>query len=112
MSSPIPPNNPPIEIVDEYTIEDPELVLVVLHDKKRQILELLAQKAMNIQDLRTATEINPGTVKRHLDDLQAHHLVFVESTLENEYHIKMKYYRAVARRLHYQIPHSKCPIRF
>ena len=91
--------DPTKTIIDELTIEDPELGLIIFHYKKRQILELLIKKAMTIQELRIATKINPGTIKRHLEDLQQHNLVFVESTSENEFHNKMKYYRAIARSL-------------
>ncbi len=63
---------------------------------------------MTIQDLRIATDINPGTIKRYLEDLQQHKLVFVESISENEYHIKMKYYRAIARSfvIKFRVPNS------
>ena len=69
-------SDPTITIVDELTIEDPELVLTIFHDKKRQILELLTRKAMTIEDLRIATDINLGDDQRYLEDLQQHKLVW------------------------------------
>jgi predicted transcriptional regulator len=94
------------KILDEYLIDDPEKVLIVLHETNRQLLEHLTQAAMTIQDLRNETNINPGTIKRQLDILENAKLVFIESIKENDYHIKMKYYRAIAKQflIHFQIP--------
>jgi DNA-binding PadR family transcriptional regulator len=93
-------------VLDQFIIEDPELVLIVMHDIKRMILDLITRKAMNIQELREATNVNPGTIKRNLDDLEKNHLIFVADTKWNEYHIKMKYYHAIAKKfiINFQIP--------
>jgi len=85
------------EIQDELIITDSSLVLIVLHDKKKLILEHLLEKDMTIQDLRQSTGLNPGTIKRHLDDLKLHKLVFDSRKEKNDYNITMKFYRAVAR---------------
>jgi len=85
------------EIVDELIITDSSLVLIVLHDKKKLILERFLEKDMTIQDLREAIGLNPGTIKRHLDDLKENNLVFESKKVKNDYNITMKYYRAVAR---------------
>ena len=42
-------------------------------------------------------EINPGTIKRHLDDLIANDLVFMIFDDRSEYNVKMKFYSAKAR---------------
>ena len=85
------------EIRDELIITDSSLVLIVLHDKKKLILENLLEKDMTIQDLRQSIGLNPGTIKRHLDDLKLHKLVFESRIEKNDYNITMKYYRAVAK---------------
>jgi DNA-binding transcriptional ArsR family regulator len=94
------------EIQDELIITDSSLVLIVLHDKKKLILENLLEKDMTIQDLRQTIGLNPGTIKRHLDDLKKHNLVFESRIEKNDYNITMKYYRAVARsfKISIQIP--------
>ena len=94
------------EIQDELIITDSSLVLIVLHDKKKLILEHLLEKDMTIQDLRQTIGLNPGTIKRHLDDLKLHNLVFESRIEKNDYNITMKYYRAVARsfKISIQIP--------
>ena len=94
------------EIQEELTITDSSLVLIVLHDKKKLILEQLLEKDMTIQDLRQTIGLNPGTIKRHLDDLKKNNLVFESRIEKNDYNITMKYYRAVAKsfRISIQIP--------
>ncbi len=93
-------------IKDELIITDSSLVLIVLHDKKKLILEQLLEKEMTIQDLRQAIGLNPGTIKRHLDDLKKNNLVFESRIEKNDYNITMKFYRAVARifKISIQIP--------
>jgi predicted transcriptional regulator len=86
---------PPIE---ELLIQDPELVIKVMHEKKQIILNLLFEEALTIQDIKKQTKINPGTIKRHLDDLLEHNLVYVEYIEQNAYNILMKYYRAKAKK--------------
>ncbi len=94
------------EIKDKLIITDSSLVLIVLHDKKKLILEHLLEKDMTIQDLRQTIGLNPGTIKRHLDDLKKHNLVFESRIEKNDYNITMKYYRAVAKsfKISIQIP--------
>ena len=94
------------KIQDELIITDSSLVLIILHDKKKLILENLLEKDMTIQDLRQSIGLNPGTIKRHLDDLKLHKLVFESRIEKNDYNITMKYYRAVAKsfKIKVQIP--------
>ncbi|QEE14435.1 ArsR family transcriptional regulator [Promethearchaeum syntrophicum] len=95
-----------VEIQDELIITESSLVLIILHDKKKLILEQILEKDMTIQDLRQKIGLNPGTIKRHLDDLKLHNLVFESRIEKNDYNITMKYYRAVARsfKINIQIP--------
>ncbi|MFX0133968.1 MAG: winged helix-turn-helix domain-containing protein [Candidatus Hodarchaeota archaeon] len=84
----------PIE--NEMLITDPTTVPILFHDKKQMILKLLIEKEMTIIDLKKETRLNPGTIKRHLNDLIDKNLVIQSSTAKSEYGIMMKYYRATA----------------
>lgn len=84
-------------IQDEMLITDPEAVPVLFHPKKKEILTFLISKNMTIIDLKHATGLNPGTIKRHLTDLLNHNLVFISHEKVNEFSIVMKYYRASAK---------------
>ena len=44
--------------------------------------------------------LNPGTVKRHLTDLENAKLIVLSKEVRNEFGINMKYYRAVAKQFH------------
>jgi len=94
------------EIQDELIITDSSLVLIVLHDKKKLILEHLLENEMTIQDLSQAIGLNPGTIKRHLKNLLENKLIFSPRHTFNDYNIKMTYYRAVAKsfKISIQIP--------
>ena len=52
---------------------------------------------MNIIELKNATKMNPGTVKRHINDLLDHGLVQQTRLEKNMYSITEKYYRATAK---------------
>jgi hypothetical protein len=79
------------------TITSPEKARVLLHeDKKRILIELIRNGMMTIQQLSKATNINPGTIKRHIDDLIIQKIAYMQKTERSEYNIKMKYYSAVA----------------
>ncbi|MHA1557049.1 MAG: winged helix-turn-helix domain-containing protein [Candidatus Heimdallarchaeota archaeon] len=84
-------------IQDEMLITDPDAVPILFHPKKEEILKLLIIREMTIIDLKHATGMNPGTVKRHLTDLLDNHLVFISREKVNEFSIVMKYYRASAK---------------
>jgi len=84
-------------IQDELQLDNPEVIPVIYHKKKGEILKLLIEKEITIIELSHATGMNPGTVKRHLTDLQKYNLVFISRERVNEFSIVMKYYRASAR---------------
>ncbi len=86
------------EILLEKKISDPDVVSVLFHEKKQVILRALMYEEKNIMDLRRELKMNPGTIKRHLDDLRAKKLVAEPRVVINKYGIKEKYYRAMARR--------------
>ena len=101
-------NHSKILFIPEETkeITDPALVVQVMHDKKQHILKEIFQRGRTIQELKNLTGMNPGTVKRHLDELLKHGLVAVEKELRNEYNILMKYYRTTAKHfeIHFLLP--------
>ena len=86
------------KIQDSKVITSPIKARALLHDDRKTIVTfLIKNKAMTIQQLSTAAEINPGTIKRHLDSLIKENLVFMIFDDRSEYNVKMKYYSAVCR---------------
>jgi predicted ArsR family transcriptional regulator len=97
------------KIEDIRIISDPNEILVVLHDQKMRILLELQKSMKNIQDLVETTKLNPGTIKRHLDELIKYGFVFVAEIRKNDYKMTMKYYQATARsfEIRYEIQGTK-----
>lgn len=91
---------------EEIILTDPCAVPIVFHEKKGQILKLLIKKEMTIIDLKHATGMNPGTIKRHLDDLLLYEIIHISKEQLSEYSIMMKYYRAVAKKFSFNITWS------
>jgi DNA-binding transcriptional ArsR family regulator len=85
-------------MVSEMILKDPAAIPVLFHEQREAMMRLLVNDGYNIIELSKTMKMNPGTVKRHLDILMEHGLVFLSSTDTNEYGIKLKYYRAVARK--------------
>ena len=90
-------------IKDEKIISDPSTIAILFHEKKQEILKLLIEKDLNIREMENQTKLNPGTIKRHLDDLLEKKLVFQSQTFKNEYGFTLKYYRAVATKFIFKI---------
>ncbi len=84
---------------DKLVVTDPKVIRVVLHEQKLQILNILVHEMKNIQELRDLTQINPGTIKRNLDELMEYGLIFIAAIKKSDYNITMKYYRATANRI-------------
>lgn len=104
--NPIEPSSPNTlskPIKDLLIVDDNDLALTVLHEKKKMILSELIHEAMTIQNLSIKTGMNPGTIKRHLMDLMNRNLIFVEKEARTDYNIKMKFYRARAKRIRIEI---------
>lgn len=91
------------DIPEERLINIPEQILQIMHEKKQIILFQLFHKAMTIQELKERTGLNPGTIKRFLDQLMIDNLVFVEYSKRNEYNILMKFYRTTAKKFRISI---------
>jgi predicted transcriptional regulator len=87
----------PEKIQESKIFCDPEKARILLQKDKNQILTLLTINGeMTIQELSKSAGINPGTIKRHIDDLIVEKLVFKSSQKRSEYNVKMKYYSAAA----------------
>ncbi|MCE7743344.1 MAG: ArsR family transcriptional regulator [Candidatus Heimdallarchaeota archaeon] len=84
-------------IKDEIIVSNPSAVPVIFHEKKSQILKCLINKEMTIIDLKHKTGLNPGTIKRHIDDLLEVKLIYISREQLSEYGMVMKYYRAVSK---------------
>ena len=84
---------------DKLVLTDPKVIRVVLQEQRLQILNLLLYDMKNIQELRDITHINPGTIKRNLDELMEYGLVYIAAIKKSDYNITMKYYRATARQI-------------
>ncbi|MCP4762431.1 MAG: winged helix-turn-helix transcriptional regulator [archaeon] len=93
----IPSLRKPITVKKVMELTDPGLILIILHEKRMKILKLLLDEAKTIQDLRKATGINPGTVKRHIEELRDHGIIFIDKVEYNDYNVKMNFYRAIAK---------------
>jgi len=87
------------EVHDKLVLTDPKVIRVVLHEQKMQILKILLHEMKNIQELREITRINPGTIKRNLEELMAYGLIYIAAIKKSDYNITMKYYRATANRI-------------
>ncbi|UCE13910.1 MAG: winged helix-turn-helix transcriptional regulator [Candidatus Heimdallarchaeota archaeon] len=95
-----------LDIPPKKVITDPSVVPVLFHKKKQKILNLLLEKEFNIMELKQETNLNPGTIKRYLDDLVSKDLAFLTRKVQNEYGFFLKYYRATAKSF---IIHIKWP---
>jgi predicted transcriptional regulator len=78
----------------------------LLHKDKNLIIRNLIEEEKKIIELKTLCKINPGTIKRHLDNLIELGLVSNPRININAKNIKEKYYRAVAKKfiIHIEIP--------
>lgn len=92
-----------VHIKEEIDVTDPAVISIIFHEKKSLILQLLIKEEMTIIDLKKATKMNPGTIKRHINDLLKYNLVFVSRTEKNEFSIIMKYYRGSAKKFNFEI---------
>ncbi len=84
---------------DKLVVTDPKVIRLILHEQKLEILKVLIHEMKNIQELKQITQINPGTIKRNLDELMEHGLIYIAAVKKSDYNITMKYYRATASRI-------------
>ncbi|UYP47208.1 hypothetical protein NEF87_003493 [Candidatus Lokiarchaeum ossiferum] len=81
---------------EDMIITDPNVIPSFTHEKKQILLEILLTQEKTIMELSTATGMNPGTVKRHISELQKYGVVVVARTQINKKRILLKYYRTSA----------------
>ena len=91
------------QIVDLKTISDPEILQILAHEKNQLLLNLLIEQEMTIIDMKNETNLNPGTIKRHLNKLIEKGLIFQSRIETNKYGIRMKFYRATAEQFEISI---------
>lgn len=94
-------------IIEELVVTDHEVVPIIFHEQKSKILKLLIDEEMTIIDLKHKTGLNPGTIKRHITDLLKHNLIFISKEKINEFSIVMKYYRATAKSILFNVTWPK-----
>jgi DNA-binding transcriptional ArsR family regulator len=90
-------------ILEEIIITDPDTVPILFHPEKQKLLRFLIQDEYTIIALSKMTDMNPGTIKRHLTDLVTYGLAVQSRDDQNEYGIKMKFYRATAKKYRIEI---------
>lgn len=93
-------NNEASEFVlqDEIVLTNPDAITLFRSEGKQDILRVLMDKEMNIHDIKNALKLNPGTIKRHLDQLLEFNLIVQTREDKNSWGVKMKYYRTVAKK--------------
>ena len=79
-------------------ISDPKAVNSLYHPKKQLILKELIKEEHTIYDLKLILKINPGVIKRHIDDLLDNKLILLTHTAVNKLGLNLKFYRAVAKK--------------
>ena len=82
---------------DSMVITDPSVINQFQHSVKLIILENLYEKAKTIMQLHKDMGYNPGTVKRHLRDLERTGLITLAKKEMSEKRIVKKFYRVTAK---------------
>ncbi len=84
-------------ILEKLELHDPNVVQHLFHEVKSKILNFLIRQKATLRTIAKELNINPGTIKRHLVDLNDFGLIRVVSEEQNEFGINQIYYRAVAK---------------
>ncbi len=90
--------DPHFEMQKETVVDNPELIACLIHEKKNIIIKALISSEYTIRELSRETNINPGTVKRHINELEQVGLIKFVRQAKNEYGILLKFYRAISRK--------------
>lgn len=86
------------QIQEEYIVSDPEMISCLVHDKKQEILRFLIKQDYTIRELSRDANINPGTVKRHMLDLEQLGFIQFVRQEKNKYGIFLKFYRSISKK--------------
>ena len=74
------------KIKEEMQIHDYAVVSVLFHGQKSEILKLLIAEELTIIEIsKRLGNLNPGTVKRHLTDLENAKLISLSKEVRNEF---------------------------
>ena len=87
--------------------DNPEVVDSLFPPQKQLILRELMKEERTIYYLKVSLNLNPGIIKRHIDDLIEKKLVLQTRIGINDMGMNLKFYRAVAKRF---IVHLEWPI--
>ena len=89
----------------ELIITDPDQISSIVHEKKSIILQFLIKSEYTIRELSSQASINPGTVKRHMTDLEKLGLIQFIREIKNKHGVKLRYFRSVAEKfvLQYEV---------
>ena len=90
-------------IAEEITYSDPDVVGLLFHDIRGQMVRLLMEQDLTLRQLSDILQLNPGTTKRHLQELTEKKIIFFCSEIQNQFGITMKYYRATAKRFRIEL---------
>lgn len=98
--------NIPSDLKTEMLVTNPQDIPTLLHEKKWEILQILIDHEKTIRQLSEEMNINPGTIKRFIIDLEDRHFIEQSRTFQNEYGITLKFYRAIAKKyiIHLELP--------
>lgn len=92
---------------EEMKIQEPEVVKILSRKGIQKILALLIENEQTIIDLHNKLNMNPGTIKRHLVKLLSKDLIVQHRIETNIYGIKLKYYRAKAKKIVINLVYTK-----
>lgn len=91
-----PLHNSKNNLIPVLEVNDSKLAHALIHKDKQLIIKYLIEHERKIIELKSLCKINPGTIKRHLDNLIELGLVSHPRIKINKRNIKEKYYRAIA----------------
>ena len=83
------------------TIDDPNAALILFSKKSptiHRILIKLVGEEKTIYDLKVELHLNPGNIKRHIDELLAYGFIAQVREAKNDMGMTLKFYRAKAKR--------------
>jgi DNA-binding MarR family transcriptional regulator len=93
------------QIQDVITFSDPNASLILFAKKSTAIhiiLHTLVQEEKTLYDLKRELHLNPGVIKRHIDELLYYGFIKQVREARNDIGMTLKYYRAKAKRFKFR----------
>lgn len=93
------------QIRDVIVMTDPNAAMVLFSKKSpaiHLILDSLVHEEKTIYGLKVSLHLNPGGIKRHIDELLAHGFITQVRETRNDLGMTLKYYRATAKRFEFR----------